>query len=185
MQCAQSTENHYMPWHHSVEETSALTQAATLHLLPSPHSKKTNAYDASTRMSKQVKLHLDHLCRKPDVECVKSNVAVDETLDSGRESCCGGELPQGFVSVGHQEKVALLKDSCCMKWHHFSLSGISAFQHLSGKVYETMRMSKCIHLPSQHTLRDYTHYTTMRIGFLSKVDKQIYDNFYFSNECNR
>ena len=28
-----------------------------------------------------MKLHLDHLRRKFDVECAKSNVAMDETLD--------------------------------------------------------------------------------------------------------
>ena len=38
-----------------------------------------------------------------------------------------------------------------------------------------MRQSGLISLPSQRTLRDYTHYTSTAIGFSDKVDQQLMD----------
>ena len=145
--------------------------------------------------SRQVKLRLDRLRRKLDVECAKSNVAVDVTLDSdirtlaleGRAAVVENYPKDSFQRVfwEQQEKAASLKDSRSMKWHPLFIKWCLYLRHLSGKAYETMRKSKCIHLPSQRTLRDYTHYTTTRIGFSSEVDKQIYDAVDFSKECNR
>ena len=36
-----------------------------------------------------------------------------------------------------------------------------------------LRNSECIRLPSQRTLRDYTHYTSTTIGFSAEVNKQL------------
>ena len=39
--------------------------------------------------------------------------------------------------------------------------------------YETLRQSKCITLPSQRTLRDYTHHLKPGSGFSAGVDIQL------------
>ena len=36
-----------------------------------------------------------------------------------------------------------------------------------------MRQSGCLLLPSQRTLRDYTHYTSTMVGFSDEVDQQL------------
>ena len=36
-----------------------------------------------------------------------------------------------------------------------------------------LRQSGCLHLPSQRTLRDYTHYVKARMGFSSEVDEML------------
>ncbi len=36
-----------------------------------------------------------------------------------------------------------------------------------------LRQSGCLHLPSQRTLRDYTHYIKARMGFSSEVDEML------------
>ena len=41
--------------------------------------------------------------------------------------------------------------------------------------YETLRNSGAIHLPSQRTLRDYTHFTKASCGFSREVDQQLVD----------
>ena len=46
-------------------------------------------------------------------------------------------------------------------------------RHQSRSAYETLRSSGCLSLPSQRTLRDYTHYTSTTIGFSDEVDKQL------------
>ena len=37
-------------------------------------------------------------------------------------------------------------------------------------IYEILRSSGCLHLPSQRTLRDYTHYVKATAGFSHEVD---------------
>ena len=44
---------------------------------------------------------------------------------------------------------------------------------LLGKAYETLRESGIIELPSQRTLRDYTHYCRTAIGFLHEIDQNL------------
>ncbi len=46
-------------------------------------------------------------------------------------------------------------------------------RHLSGRGYKTLRSSGCIKLPSQRTLRGYTHYVSAATGFSNAVDKQL------------
>ena len=41
------------------------------------------------------------------------------------------------------------------------------------RAYETLRSSGCIRLPSQRTLRDYTHFVTTSTGFSDEVDIQL------------
>lgn len=48
-------------------------------------------------------------------------------------------------------------------------------RHLSGKAYETLRQSGVLKLPSQRTLRDYTHYIPATTGFSAEVDKMLMD----------
>lgn len=46
-------------------------------------------------------------------------------------------------------------------------------RHLSSGAYEALRTSGCVKLPSQRTLRDYTHYVCACSGFSDDVDKQL------------
>lgn len=43
----------------------------------------------------------------------------------------------------------------------------------SSGAYETLRSSGCLQLPSQRTLRDYTHYIEALPGFSTDVDKML------------
>ena len=40
-------------------------------------------------------------------------------------------------------------------------------------MYEALQDSGCIKIPSQRTLRDYTHYVEASTGFSSEVDKML------------
>ena len=46
-------------------------------------------------------------------------------------------------------------------------------RHVSPKAYELLRTSAVIKLPSQLTLRDYTHYISSTSGFSSELDEQL------------
>ena len=120
---------------------------------------------------------------------------MDETLDSDirsmadecRDLVVDAHPKDSFQRIfwEQQEKAASLKDSRFMKWHPLCIKWCLYLRHLSGKAYEMLRNSKCIRLPSQRTLCDYTHYTTTSTGFLAEVDKQIHDAVDFTEERNR
>ena len=45
--------------------------------------------------------------------------------------------------------------------------------HLSSSLYEALRQSGCVTLPSQRTLRDYTHFACAQPGFSVDTDQQL------------
>lgn len=54
----------------------------------------------------------------------------------------------------------------------------STYQHikmLSSSAYHALRTSGFVKLPSERTLRDYTHHFENKPGFLKEVDQQLID----------
>ena len=72
-----------------------------------------------------------------------------------------------------QQKAAKLRNACSMKWHPLLIKWCIYLRHVSGRAYKTLRSSGCIHLPSQRTLRDYTHFFTTCTGFSDEIDIQL------------
>lgn len=84
-----------------------------------------------------------------------------------------------------QKKVSSLKKAKSMRWHPIFIKWCLYLRHLSEKSYELLRKTGCIKLPSQRTLRDYTHYISTTIGFSSEVDQNLLDVALLSNDVNR
>lgn len=74
-----------------------------------------------------------------------------------------------------QLKASAVKDARSMKWEPMMIRWCLYLRHLSSRAYETLRDSGAVKLPSQRTLRDYTHYTKASYGFSSAVDEQLMD----------
>ena len=72
-----------------------------------------------------------------------------------------------------QQKACSLKDRRSMKRDPLMIRWCLYLRHLSSGAYETLRLSKALILPSQRTLRNYTHYTTASAGFSTDVDAQL------------
>lgn len=62
-----------------------------------------------------------------------------------------------------------------MKWAPMMIRWCLYLRHLSSNAYETLRTSGALRLPSQRTLRDYTHFTRTSYGFSLEVDQQLMD----------
>ena len=60
-----------------------------------------------------------------------------------------------------------------MRWHPLMIRWCLYLRHLSSKAYDTLRESGCIHLPSQRTLRDYSHCVDSGTGFSNEVDQNL------------
>ena len=72
-----------------------------------------------------------------------------------------------------QLKAAQCKDPRHMRWNPVMIKWCLYLRHKSSGMYEAMRESGCISLPSQRTLRDYTHCFDASTGFSDDVDKML------------
>ena len=82
--------------------------------------------------------------------------------------------PDSFQKIfwEQQQKAASLP-SKSMRWHPLMIKWRLYLKHLFSKVYETLQDSGCIVLPSQRTLRDYTHCLDSTSGYSHGVDVQL------------
>ena len=54
-----------------------------------------------------------------------------------------------------------------------NINDVFYLQHLSSGAYETLRTSSILKLPSQHTLRNYTHYIKSSCKLSNEVDNDL------------
>lgn len=60
-----------------------------------------------------------------------------------------------------------------MRWHPLMIRWCLYLRHKSSAAYEALQESGCIVLPSQRTLRDYTHYVQSSFGFSAETDQML------------
>lgn len=72
-----------------------------------------------------------------------------------------------------QKKALQCKDPRQVRWHPLIIKWCLYLHHRSSGTYETLRRSGLLRLPSQRTLRDYTHYISAHIGFSGQVDMEL------------
>ena len=64
-----------------------------------------------------------------------------------------------------QQKEAVEKHRNGMRWHPLMICWCLYSHHLSSKAYANLRATGCLHLPSERTLRDYSHCFESESGF--------------------
>ena len=150
------------------------------------------------RMHVQAKIAVQQIKRLEekinDVVCENGVQLEDDLYDDLRQLAIDGteqvshlHQPDSFQCLfwNQQSKASSLKDSRSMKWHPLFIKWCLYLRHLSGKSYEMLRQSGCIQLPSQRTLRDYTHYITTSIGFSAEVDNDLAHVADLSQDLNK
>ena len=70
-----------------------------------------------------------------------------------------------------QMKAAQCRDACHMRWHPVMIKWCLYLRNKSSGMYEALRESGCISLPSQRTPRGYTHCINATVGFSDDVDR--------------
>lgn len=72
-----------------------------------------------------------------------------------------------------------VKDKRQMRWHPLIIKFALNLKYLSTSAYKAMRKSGIIHLPSERTLSDYTHWSTIQTGvnldFIEEFDRLLGD----------
>ena len=59
------------------------------------------------------------------------------------------------------------------RWHPLMVKWCLYLRHVSSRAYEVLRNSGVVTLPSQRTLRDYTHFVESVPGFSADVDEML------------
>ena len=136
-----------------------------------------------------------HLKKRIDAAVKTVGVTVDSALHNDLKEVMEKETDKVYAAypeelfphlfLEQQQKAASLKDARSMKWHPLIIKWCLYLRHLSGKAYELLRKTGAVSLPSQSTLRDYTHYVSTMIGFSAEIDKQLLDLVSFDKEYNR
>ena len=182
------------------------TMASRTHRDDRTHPSSHTAFSLLNTPEKEERLHRMHrenVCLKSQIARLREKIStavsndgvnVDPELNEDLKDMVEKSrdeihktYPEGSferVFWGEQEKAMSLSDARSMRWHPVFIKWCLYLQHLSGRAYETLRASGCIHLPSQRTLRDYTHYIPAKVGFSAEVDEQLIAMIDFTKERN-
>ena len=119
-------------------------------------------------------LQLDRLRAQLEVVTREEGVEVNEELHQDLKEIMSNHdtqitssfPPNSFQKLfwSQQQKAASLP-SRNVRWHPLMIKWCLYLKHLSSKAYETIRERGCIALPSQRTLRDYSHCIHSSSGF--------------------
>lgn len=113
----------------------------------------------------------------------KNGVLVDESLHNDLQAVMKDQskeisklFPEGSfrrLFWDEQLKMAKLKNAASMKWHPMMIRWCLNLKLLSSSAYHALRTSGFLKLPSERTLRDYTHFVKTRPGFQDEVDSML------------
>ena len=73
--------------------------------------------------------------------------------------------------VWRQQRQAL-RSGKGVRWHPLVIKWSLYLHHCSSVAYKMLRNLRCLCLPSEHTLRDYTHFNSTGAGFSAATEDQ-------------
>ena len=132
---------------------------------------------------RRIQKQRDRVKERLDRVIEKSSVTVGDEMDRDLKAVIESEGSKAteredctyFQRIFWQQQVlaASKKDARGMRWHPLMIKWCIYLRAQSQGAYETLRQSKCIRMPSQRTLRDYTHHLKSEPGFSAGVDAQL------------
>ena len=135
------------------------------------------------QLQRSTKLQVERLKRKLTQTIEENSVVLDDSTHRDLQEIkientprVAGSFPENSFERlfwEQQQKALEVNDARSMKWHPLMIKWCLYLRYLSGKAYETLRASHCIKLPSQRTLRDYTHCVSSSAGFSADVDRHL------------
>ena len=177
---------------HTDDHTSPTSHTPYVHLTNEEMRERLHRMHSDKRGCQQ---QIRRLQEAIDQSILNDGVALDEELHGDllqltksyteKVHSCHKEGTFERLFWDQQQTANSLKNSKSMRWHPLVIKWCLYLRHLSGKAYELLRSSGCIKLPSQRTLRDYTHYIKSQVGFSSEVDRAIVDAADLTKDHNK
>ena len=113
----------------------------------------------------------------------KEGICADNDLHSDLTETIGGQsdevrkaFPPGtFARLFWEQQIEALKstDRRQVRWHPMIIKWCLSMKLRSSSSYNALRNSSILVLPSDRTLRDYTHFVKAQAGFSPEVDRQL------------
>ena len=138
---------------------------------------------------------MKHLKEKIGKLVEKSNVSLDPTIESDftnimseMTSKVHQECPEGSfkrVFWDQQLQACKVSNKKQLRWHPAMIKWCLHLKFISSGCYHALRTSGLITLPSERTLRDYTHWIRAGVGFIPEVDTQLIREASVSEEKDR
>ena len=98
---------------------------------------------------------------------------MDDGSDEIQKAYPEGSFARPFWE--EQLKAAKVSEPHQVRWHPVIIKWCLNLKLMSSSSYHALRTSGFIKLPSERSLRDYTHYFTNKPGFQDEVNQQLID----------
>ena len=131
---------------------------------------------SDSRCIKALKAKLDHISKT-------KGIVVDEELQTELASVLKDNTStirslypkESFHHIlwEQQLEISQLANKRNIRWHPAIIRWCLYLKSISSSAYKAMQSSGFLTLPSDRTLRDYTHYTKSGIGFLPEVNNEL------------
>ena len=145
------TNNRYLKTPQKLRKLKSLRQMAT----------------AAERKIKQLKEKIIQITNKSGVEVDNALHSDLLTIMKDNDGCVDKKYPPGtfrHLFWKEQMKRAMVCDARQMRWHPTIIKWCLNLKLLSSAAYHSLRTSGFIKLPSERTLRDYTHFFRSKPG---------------------
>jgi len=134
------------------------------------------ALKVARRQNHNLKAKLTKLIEEQSVSLQSEDVMDISTVTSDVQPLVESNFPPQSPQRIFWEQQLLyngLKDKRQMRWHPLVIRFALNLKYLSSSAYKAMRQSSIIHLPSERTLSDYTHWASPHSG----VQKEYIEEF--------
>ena len=154
----------------------------------SRYSQLRTRLDAKNKEVKRLQDKISYLTKQNGI-LLESNLESDfkdimnEMTNKVHTECPEGSFKRIFWD--QQLKAANIKDRKQIRWHPAIIKWCLHLKFISSGAYHALRESGMITLPSERTLRDYTHWMPAKVGFMPEVDTQLVKEANISEEKDR
>ena len=94
-------------------------------------------------------------------------------MDQHEDSVSKQYDEDSFQMIFWRQQRQAIQKGTGVRWHPLFIKWCLYLHHCSSGAYKVLRNSKCLCLPSERTLRDYTHFNSTGAGFSDATDSQL------------
>ena len=161
--------------------------------LSSPEKKKRytslrSRFDSKCKEHKRLKETIEHFTKSNGIELQPDlnsdfEAIMKEMTQKVHEDCPVGSFRRIFWD--QQMKAFSTNDNRQIRWHPAMIKWCLHMKFLSSGAYNALRSSGLVKLPSDRTLRDYTHWIRAGAGFQDQVDVELVKEANIGEEKNK
>ena len=179
--CLRSMYHHWVKQNRKSPVQDPSSSKINIRYLNTP--EKISRYSKLRGKCRAQSKEIERLKKRIEDAVEKNNVCLDSTMNNDfiqimneMTETVHSEHPEGsFKRIFWDQQVSAnrVKNSRQNRWHPALIKWCLHLKFMSSACYNAIRTSGLISLPSERTLRDYTHWIKAGIGFSSEVDTQL------------